>query len=309
MKRKKNVIGTLVFLSLLLLSACSNNGNGPAEDVLSKKVYSRVVSTYDGVGDFYNGVSVVRITDEKYDSKYGAINTKGEVVIPIEYDEVNNCHEGRCIVRVGGSFSGKYGVVDATGKVIVAPTSNYSKIEDFENGLAVVKDAKSDLYGYINLHGEVSIPLTYKYAYSFSEDLACVKVKANKYGYINEKGDVVIPMGFDDAESFSEGLAVVEKANKEMVIDKNGEIIYTLPKNQEFYSTGYHNGLICVVKDRDGDWWSDEDQRCGYLDTKGEVVIDFIYDDADDFEDGIAYVEKNNRDFCINTKGEEVECE
>ena len=38
-------------------------------------------------------------------------------------------------------------------------------------------------------------------------------------------------------------------------------------------------------------------------------MIDFIYDDADDFEDGIAYVEKNNRDFCINTKGEEVECE
>ena len=116
-------------------------------------------------------------------------------------------------------------------------------------------------------------------------------------------------MGLDDANTFSEGSAVVEKANKEMVIDKNGEIIYTLPKNQEFYSTGYHNGLICVVKDRDGDWWSDEDQRCGYLDTKGEVVIDFIYDDADDFEDGIAYVEKNNRDFCINTKGEEVECE
>lgn len=313
MKRKNYVIGTLVFLSLLLLSACgntySNNGNGPAEDVLSKEVYSRVVSTYDDVGDFYNSVSVVRITDEKYQSKYGAINTSGEVVIPTEYDDVRNCHEGRCIVRVGGSFSGKYGVVDATGKVIVAPTSNYSKIEDFENGLALVKDAKSNLYGYINLHGEVSIPLNYKNAYSFSEGLACVEVKANKYGYINEKGEVVIPTTFDVAKSFSEGLAVVKKAKKAMVIDKDGEIIYTLPKNQEFYGKEYHDGLIRVINDLDGDWWSDYDQKCGYLDTKGEVAISFIYDDADDFEDGIAYVEKNDRIFCINTKGKEVECD
>lgn len=67
--------------------------------------------------------------------------------------------------------------------------------------------------------------------------------------------------------------------------------------------------MICVINDLDGDWWSDYDQKCGYLDTKGEVAISFIYDDADDFEDGIAYVEKNDRIFCINTKGKEVECE
>lgn len=227
MKQKHYVIGTLMFMSLLMLSACSacsSKENGPAEDVLSEEVYSRVVSTYDRVCDFYDGVAVVRITDEKYQSKYGAINTSGEVVIPTEYDDVRNCHEGRCVVRIGSSLFGKYGVIDATGKVIVEPTSSYERIGDFANGLAVVKDAKSNLWGYINLDGEVAIPLTYKNAYSFSEGLACVEVKANKYGYINEKGEVVIPTTFDVAKSFSEGLAVVKKAKKAMVIDKDGEI-------------------------------------------------------------------------------------
>lgn len=302
MKRKNYVIGTLVFVSLLMLSACGSKGNGPAEDVLSKKVYSRVITTYDYVGDFYDGVAVVKNDD----SKYGAINTKGEVTIPLEYDAVRDCQEGRCVVRMGGWFSGKYGVVDTKGKVILEPT--YESMGDFINGLACVEDAKSKLYGYINLDGEVAIPLNYKYADDFSDNLALVKVKSNKYGYIDEKGEVVIPIEFDDAASFSEGLAAVKKAKKKMVIDKKGEIIFTLPKNQTFGGE-YHDGLIAVLKDRDGDWWTDDDQKYGYLDTKGEVAIEFIYDDVDDFEDGIAYVEKNDDDFCINTKGEKVECD
>jgi hypothetical protein len=179
-------------------------------------------------------------------------------------------------------------------------------MKGFNNGLAVVQDPKTELYGFVNKKGEVAISLSYKYATSFSDDLALVRVKSGKYGYINNQEEIVIPTIYDDANSFSEGLATVEKANKEMVIDKKGELIYTLPKNQSF-DGAYHDGLIVVVKDRDGNWWSDDDQKYGYLDTKGEVVIDFIYDDAYDFEDGIAEVERNGREFSINTKGEEVE--
>ena len=302
---KKSLFVTMIFSLCLLCSSCGNKADGPAEEVLSKKTYTKVVNQYDRVRDFHEGLCVVGLKDSNYDYKYGAIDTKGNVVIPIEYDDVNDCQEGVCVVKIGG-WNAKCGIVDAKGNVVLAPC--YHKMEDFNNGLAVVQDPQTELYGFVNKKGEVAIPLSYKYASSFSDDLALVRVKSGKYGYINNQEEIVIPTIYDDAETFSEGLAIVEKANKEMVIDKKGELIYTLPKNQSFDDGyGYQNGLILVVKDRDGNWWSDDDQKYGYLDTKGEVVIDFIYDDADDFEDGIAYVKKNDRIFLINTKGEEVE--
>lgn len=300
---KKSLFVTMIFSLCLLCSSCGNKADGPAEEVLSKKTYAKVVSQYDRVRDFHEGLCVVGLKDSNYDYKYGAIDTKGNVVIPIEYDDVHNCQEGVCVVEVGG-WNAKCGIVDAKGNVVLAPC--YHKMKNFNNGLAVVQDPQTELYGFVNKKGEVAIPLSYKYATSFSDDLALVRVKSGKYGYINNQEEIVIPTIYDDANSFSEGLATVEKANKEMVIDKKGELIYTLPKNQSFDSD-YQNGLILVVKDRDGNWWTDEDRKCGYLDTKGEVVIDFIYDNAYDFEDGIAEVEKNDRTFWINTKGEEVE--
>lgn len=302
---KKSLFVTMIFSLCLLCSSCGNKADGPAEEVLSKKTYTKVVNQYDRVRDFHEGLCVVGLKDSNYDYKYGAIDTKGNVVIPVEYDDVHNCQEGVCVVEVGG-WNAKCGIVDAKGNVVLAPC--YHNMKDFNNGLAVVKDPQTELYGFVNKKGEVAIPLSYKYATSFSDDLALVRVKSGKYGYINNQEEIVIPTIYDDAYSFSEGLAIVEKANKEMVIDKKGELIYTLPKNQSFDDVyGYQNGLILVVKDRDGNWWDNDDQKYGYLDTKGNVAIDFIYDDADDFLDGIAEVEKNDRTFWINTKGEEVE--
>lgn len=301
--KNKSLFVTMIFSLCLLCSSCGNKADGPAEEVLSKKTYTKVVNQYDRVRDFHEGLCVVGLKDSNYDYKYGAIDTKGNVVIPIEYDDVNDCQEGVCVVKIGG-WNAKCGIVDAKGNVVLAPC--YHKMEDFNNGLAVVQDPQTELYGFVNKKGEVAIPLSYKYASSFSDDLALVRVKSGKYGYINEKEEIVIPTIYDDAETFSEGLAIVEKAYKEMVIDTKGEIIYTLPKTQTFYGI-YNNGLIPVLKDLDGNRWTDEDRKCGYLDKEGNVVIDFIYDDADDFEDGIAYVKKNDRIFLINTKGEEVE--
>lgn len=302
---KTKILFITMLLSLCFVCISCGKTEGPAEDVLSKKIYAKIVNQYDRIYDFYEGVCVVGLKDSNYDYKYGTIDTKGNIVIPIEYDDVNHCQEGVCVVKTGDWSDARYGIVDAKGNVILAPC--YQKMEDFNNGLALVQDPKTELYGFINTKGEVAIPCSYKYADSFSDDLALVRVKSGKYGYINNKEELVIPTIYDDADPFSEGLAAVEKADKYMVIDQKGEIIYTLPRNQLFDGL-YQNGLILVVKDRDGNWWDSDDQKYGYLDTEGNVVIDFIYDDADDFEDGIAEVEKNDREFCINTKGEEVDC-
>lgn len=47
--------------------------------------------------------------------------------------------------------------------------------------------------------------------------------------------------------------------------------------------------------------------KCGFIDTKGNLVIDCIYDLAWSFSDGVAEVEKDGKSFKIDTKGNVVE--
>ena len=48
------------------------------------------------------------------------------------------------------------------------------------------------------------------------------------------------------------------------------------------------------------------EKKYGYINEDFEVVIDFIYDDASAFYDGVALVELDDEFFLINTKGEKI---
>lgn len=48
------------------------------------------------------------------------------------------------------------------------------------------------------------------------------------------------------------------------------------------------------------------DEKCGYIDTKNNIVIDFKYDLAMSFSEGLAVVEKGGKCGYINNKGEVV---
>ena len=57
----------------------------------------------------------------------------------------------------------------------------------------------------------------------------------------------------------------------------------------------FSEGLAAVQKD--GKW--------GYIDTKGRLVIDYQFDSAAYFSEGLAFVEKNNKGY-IDTNGKMV---
>lgn len=58
----------------------------------------------------------------------------------------------------------------------------------------------------------------------------------------------------------------------------------------------FPDGLVAAKKD----------SKWGYLDKDGKVVIDFLYDRAEAFYDGVTTVELNHLFYLINTKGERV---
>ncbi|MDP2365233.1 MAG: WG repeat-containing protein, partial [Ignavibacteria bacterium] len=55
-----------------------------------------------------------------------------------------------------------------------------------------------------------------------------------------------------------------------------------------------------------GDWRSALPGKWGYFNDKGEQLINFIYDEAKSFENGLAQVRLNNKWGVINKNGEVV---
>lgn len=89
---------------------------------------------------------------------------------------------------------------------------------------------------------------------------------------------------------FNEGLCLTKMG----FIDKTGKIVidntnYTLVRN-------FSEGLAPAYKD----------EKYGFIDVNGNVVIDFKYDKVYDFSEGLACVEKDGNFGYINKKGETI---
>lgn len=330
----KNTISLFVaaLAIALVMASCGGATSGPAEKVLNKKVYAQVVNKYDDVGYFVDGICIVKAGWDRYgainnkgeeviptsiyhlghvvegmiiaenkDHKYGAYNPKGELVVPFQYDDMEEYSSGLSRVKTGGYSNTKYGYVDKTGKEVVDAKYDQASAS-FREGLAyiAIKDGWNYKYGFINPKGEEIVPLMYKNAENFSDGMAAVLTK-NGWGYINTKGELVTAAKYDDAGDFSEGLAVVELNDKYYVINKKGEEQYQLQKS--IIPVGsYHDGMLLVSNEKE--------TRFGFLDKNGEIALPLEYAAADGFKAGKALTARAENGECvfefIDTKGKVV---
>lgn len=146
------------------------------------------------------------------------------------------------------------------------------------------------------------LPCKYDSIDNFSEDLALVIDYDKEYscGFIDKNGKIVIPFLYDSAFGFSSGLAYVEKNDQCGYIDKNGNV--AIPFINRFFSdnmtyTGsFSEGLVPVGK-FENEW------KYGYMNTEGKVVIDYQFNSAGPFKDGLAVVEKDHKDVIVDKTG------
>lgn len=188
---------------------------------------------YDNIRELRLGLMIV----EK-DGMHGAINNKGEIVIPLKYSYLSDFFKRMAIAyQTEKSESGKEvlkaGVINTKGKQITPFI--YEEIEEspyrefsvpmFYSGLLKIK--RDGLHGYINEKGEEVIPPTYKDAKAFADTgLAGVK-KDNKWGMINTEGKLVIDYQFDDIleQNSRVGYIIVQIGYKPDIINKAGKIL------------------------------------------------------------------------------------
>ncbi len=127
----------------------------------------------------YAGVFSDGLAAVKKDGKYGYIDATGKVVVPLIYDNAGVFSDGLAIVEKGG----KYGCIDQTGKEVIPISLIYDYVYAFSDGLAKVR--KNDKYGCIDVTGKEVIPCIYDLVYEFSGGLVKVE-KDGKCGYIGK---------------------------------------------------------------------------------------------------------------------------
>ncbi|GHT08964.1 hypothetical protein FACS189426_05930 [Bacteroidia bacterium] len=219
----------------------------------------------------------------------------------------------------------------------------YSGLDNADLSLIPVKqDGKC---GYINLKGEYVIKPQFADADYFREGLAWVKSADGKVGYIGKDGNYVIAAEYAHGTPFSEGLAFVMSPNGSVpvCIDTKGNAKFTLsqatsvnPFYKGFaqlgnpYSNSYSDTLQYVDKSgkvisvpRVNKWqqdnedyierfgeglypFSDNNNKYGYRNKKGETVINPQFDDADTFSEGLAPVKIGDKIGFIDKKGKIV---
>lgn len=145
-------------------------------------------------------------------------------------------------------------------------------------------------WGFITTDGEYAIPPSYDGASGFSDGLAAVKVDWAR-GYIDHNGDFAIKPIYEAAGNFKDGIAVVKLEGENRCIDRAGNFISDIDisaapsyETETGYNPRYefHDGLVRFI----------ENQKYGYKDKAGNVIIKPIYFDATDFSEGLACVKR-----------------
>ena len=256
---------------------------------------------------FENGMAKVKLN-----GRWGYVNAKGDTVMEHEFDYISSfANNGlACAGVYEENYGGyKYGYINKTGEWEPEPIYNFA-----ENGLACIKiDGK---YGYINKTGEVVIEPQFESAESFHKNGLAVVTIGGKEGAINKKGEFVIQPKYDRICHFCDNgliLALIGDGslkednyfymneNEEVIIDNQSVVIDSF--FEETYIESSYNlkrleSLVPIVKNN----------KYGYIDNTGKVVIEPIYDYTYPYvsANGLIAVEKDGNWGYINKKGEVI---
>ena len=255
------------------------------------------------------------IVDEN--GKHGVISTTKKQILENKYDEIAQIYlEDSYLVKEDG----KQKLIDSKGNTIIE--DGFDEIKSAtSNGIIFVKD---NLYGEINISGETTIEAKYQELREAKNGIYIAK-QNDKYGIIDE--NEIEKISFDYT-----GIAYNEKANlylaedasyKTSIIDdkfnvKLTGILSEINEEQSYIRMRINNeykyyNLKCeeksnteILKDNTL-FLSKKDGKYGYVDKKGNVVVDYIYDDAtEQNEYGFAAVKKNGLWGSIDKDGKEI---
>lgn len=203
---------------------------------------------------------------------------------------------------------GKWGYIDATGKVAIKPQFYWA--EEFSEGLAAF-ESDDGRYGYVDETGKVVIePILERWS-PFSEGLAAVAIKNMEWGYIDKTGKWVIKPQFFYAHPFRDGFAAVDLLPKKdgvqtigeeesTMIDKTGKVLF---KPVPYVLNARSSQGIAFLQSVASSPVGGEDSKNLLIDRNGKVIFEGEDIELDGFSEGVTPVKKGGKWGYIDTTG------
>lgn len=226
-----------------------------------------------------------------HDGQYGVITADGDMITPIDFEDMSGFINGSSIVTINGLM----GLIDTTGTMRISPEWDWLYYPD-ENGwcLACMDDI-TPTYMYVNTDGRTLGP--YEYAEPFCEGLAFV-IDDGVESVINPAGAAIFTANDTvDAmhSAYSQGLIGVLVQGNWGYVDYSGN--FSIAPQWAEVGMFSDNGLAMATLDG---------ESFGYIDKAGEWVVEPIWSDAYDFVNGYAIVESESGMGLIDEYGNTV---
>ncbi len=234
------------------------------------------------VNIFKEGLASFAILDN-YEKKWGFVDKTGKIVIAPQFSEVGIFSEGQCSFKNGDR---KWGYIDKKGNITINP--QFDEADNYINGNAVVKTGGKS--GVINAKGLYTVNPIYKTV--MNDRSICLTELDGKWGWCDIEGKTIINNQFKEAYLFLESdLAPVKIGNKFGYINKEGKIVI----NPQFETALSFNGNLAMVE---------TSNKIGFINNEGKYVINPQFDATS--VDVILYLFRNDFSSNMTVKTEYV---
>lgn len=234
--------------------------------------------------------------------KYGFVDIPSGYVSGPQWDSVWNWVDDSGLIDVRNDPDYLWGCVDrTTGNMVFPYMDGATDPHPFSEGWRLIEhyNDEDDFIGaeYVDMQGhKLQLPngiVPFEFD-SFSRGLAAVcDQETNLLGFIDTAGNLVIKPAYEWTYGFVNGYAAVELTDGGWtLIDKAGKMIGGIWDRVDELSFGF----VCVKKN----------DKYGFINEAGEIVIEPVWDYADYFRsNGLCWVEDKEKDcsYLMDVKG------
>lgn len=243
----------------------------------------------------YAGTTILKNEYEKIEQIYGekyfvidegksqkVIDSIGNVVLEKDFDSISQINSDGVVFQKDK----KYGFMNYEGKVLI--DAKYDELKELNIGILRAKKDKN--YGIIDLEDKEKLKFKYSDIY----------YKENAGFYVAEGDSYNSEILDSDFNVKAEG--IISELNED-----KGYIKLKVGDEYKYYNFKFEGKNVTEVLSSNTLFVSQKDGKYGFVDKDGNVVVDYIYDEAQEQNSyGFAAVKKDNLWGSIDSKGKEV---
>ena len=251
------------------------------------------------------------------ENKYGIIGFSGEKILDNNYEKIENIYgEKYFVIRENG----KEQLIDKQGNKLI--TEGFDEIKQIANsGIVYIKQNK---YGLKDFEGNTKIEPTYDNLKEINKDIFSA-TKEGKVGLIDQEQNEKLGFEYKDIQyNEKAGIYIADDENyNSKILNSNFETKITgilseintdegylkikQDENYKYYNFKFEEKNVQDILPKNKIYTNKKNGKYGFIDNKGNQVVEYIYDDATELNKyGYAAVKKDGLWGAINSDGKVI---